>query len=373
MRPTWAVVDLDAVAHNARVLREAVAPAELCAVVKAEGYGHGAVPVARAALRGGAAWLAVAMVDEALELRAAGIDAPVLVLSEPRPHEMTTAVGHGVQVTVYSAAGVDAAASAAAATGVSWPVHLKVDTGMHRVGASPHSVCGIADRIAAASSLSLASVWTHCAIADEPGDPFTMTQLERFDAACAALEAHGHRVPARHVANSAAAIAHPRTRLDLVRCGIALYGISPSSTMQVDLPLRPALSLRSELVHLQQVEAGETVSYGRRWRAERRTLVGTVPIGYADGVRRSFGFDGGEVLVRGRRCRVRGAVTMDQLLVDLTGVDAQVGDEVVLIGPQGADAITANEIGELLGTIGYEVTCALSPRVPRRFIGDEPA
>jgi alanine racemase len=331
------------------------------------------VPVARAAVRGGAAWLAVAMVDEALELRAAGIDAPVLVLSEPRPHEMAAAVDHGVQVTVYSAGGVDAAASAAAAAGVVWPVHLKVDTGMHRVGASPEALGDIADRIAASPALDIASVWTHCAIADEPGDPFTITQLERFEAACARLEARGHRVPMRHVANSAAAIAHPRTRLDLVRCGIALYGISPSSTMQVDLPLRPALSLRSEIVHLQHLEPGETVSYGRRWRAEQRTLVGTVPIGYADGVRRSFGFDGGEVLVHGRRCRVRGAVTMDQLLVDLTGVDARLGDEVVLIGRQGDDAITANEIGELLGTIGYEVTCALSPRVPRRYLGDVPA
>jgi alanine racemase len=370
MRPTWVEVDLDAVARNARLLREIAAPAALCAVVKADGYGHGAVAVARAALRGGAGWLAVALVDEAVELRAAGIDAPLLVLSEPRPHEMALAAAHDVQVTVYSAVGVRAAADAASAHGIHWPVHLKVDTGMHRVGAHPDALVHVADQIAAASSLSIASLWTHCAVADEPDDPFTSTQLERFEAARALLEARGHHIPMVHAANSAGALAHPSARLDLVRCGIALYGIAPSSTMRLDVTLTPALSLRSELVHVQHVAVGETVSYGRRWRAHEPTRVGTVPIGYADGVRRSFGLDGGEVLVQGRRCRVLGAVTMDQLLVDLSGVDATVGDEVVLIGRQGDEQITANEIGDLLGTIGYEVTCAISVRVPRRHTGE---
>ncbi len=369
MRPTWATIDLDAVEHNVRALGTLVAPAALCAVVKADGYGHGAVPVARAARRAGAAWLAVALVDEALELRAAGIDAPVLVLSEPRPEEMAAAVAHDVQVTLYSAVGVDAAAAAAKAHGVVAPVHLKVDTGMHRVGAAPAALAAIADRIVASGSLTLASLWTHCAVADEPHDPFTATQVERLAAARAALEARGHTVALTHAANSAAAIAHPVARLDLVRCGITVYGIGPSSTLPVNVALRPVLSLRSEVVHVQQLAAGESVSYGRRWRAPGPSKLGVVPIGYADGVRRSFGLDGGEVLVRGRRCRVRGVVTMDQLLVDLTGTDAEVGDEVVLIGTQGDETITVNEIGDLLGTIGYEVTCALSPRVPRRYVG----
>jgi alanine racemase len=369
MRPTWVEVDLDAVARNAAVLRELAAPAALCAVVKADGYGHGAVAVALAARRGGADWLAVALVDEAAELRSAGIDAPMLVLSEPRPHEMALAVAHDVQVTVYSAAGVRAAAAAATAHGVVWPVHLKVDTGMHRVGAHPDSLVHVAEAITSSPSLTIASLWTHCAVADDPEDPFTATQLERFQAARSMLAARGIDVPMVHLANSAGAIAHPAARLDLVRCGIALYGISPASSMRLGVTLTPALSLRSELVHVQQVAIGETVSYGRRWRAHEPTRVGTVPIGYADGVRRSYGLDGGEVLVQGRRCRVIGAVTMDQLLVDLSGVDASVGDEVVLIGRQGDEQITANEIGDLLGTIGYEVTCAISARVPRRYLG----
>ncbi len=372
MRPTWASIDLDAIEHNVRALRAIVAPAQLCAVVKANGYGHGAVPVARAAERGGASWLAVAFVDEGLELRAAGIDVPILVLSEPRPDEMRAARAADLRVTVYTATGVRAAAaSASASVDKPWPVQLKLDTGMNRVGADPRDAAQLADAIIASGSLTLESVWTHLAVADEPGHPFTTTQLDRFAAALDLLESRGHHVAMTHAANSAAATANPAARLALVRCGIAIYGIAPSGSLEGLAPLRAALVLRSEITHVHDVAEGETVSYGRRWCATERTRVATVPIGYADGVRRSYGLDGGEVLVRGARCAVLGVVTMDQLMIDISEMDATVGDEVILIGRQGDEVITANEVGEVLGTIGYEVTCAISGRVPRRYLGGE--
>jgi alanine racemase len=373
MRPTWATVDLAAIEHNVRALRAVAHPAMVCAVVKANGYGHGAVPVARAALRGGAAWLAVAFVDEALELRDAGIDAPILVLSEPRAAEMRAALEADLRVTVYSHAGVAAAADAARGRVAGrWPVQLKVDTGMHRVGAAAVDVLSLADAIAAGDELALESVWTHCAVADAPDDTFTATQLERFADVLRVLAEHGHRPTMVHAANSAGAIAHPQARFDLVRCGISIYGIAPSEALEEAIELRPALTLRSEIVHVHEVGPGEGVSYGRRWRATRPTQVATVPIGYADGVRRSLGLDGGVVLIRGIRCPIVGVVTMDQLVVDVTVVNAQVGDEVILIGRQDTDVITANEVGTLTDTIGYEVTCAISARVPRRYEGAAP-
>ncbi len=370
MRPTWVSIDLDAIEHNVRALRAIVAPAQVCAVVKANGYGHGAVPVARAAQRGGASWLAVAFVDEGLELRAARIDTPILVLSEPRPDEMRAARDADLRVTVYTSDGVRAAAGSASID-KPWPVQLKLDTGMNRVGADPRDAAELADAIVASGSLTLESVWTHCAVADEPGHPFTTTQLDRFAGALDLLESRGHHPAMTHAANSAGAIAEPAARLALVRCGIAIYGIAPSGSLEGLAPLRPALVLRSEIAHVHDVAEGETVSYGRRWCATVRTRVATVPIGYADGVRRSYGLDGGEVLVRGARCAVLGVVTMDQLMIDVSEMDATVGDEVILIGRQGDEVITANEVGEVLGTIGYEVTCAISGRVPRRYLGGE--
>jgi alanine racemase len=369
MRPTWADVDLDAVARNVARLREQIADAALCAVVKADAYGHGAVGVARAAQRGGATWLAVALVEEGVELRASGIDGPVLVLSEPRATEMDDARAADLRPTLYTRAGVEAAARAArAAGGPPWPVHLKVDTGMHRVGARAEHACDLADAIDAQPALHLEAVWTHCAVADDPSDDFTAVQLDRYDAVVGALTANGRQL-LRHVANSAGGLAHPRGRFDLVRSGIAVYGIAPSD----DVPLvgfEPALTLRSEVTHVQVVDTGEGVSYGRRWRASAPTRVATVAIGYADGVRRDLPAHGGEVLVRGRRRPMVGVVTMDQLMVDCGDVPVEVGDEVVLIGEQGGDRITAEEIAARLGTIGYEIVCAIGARVPRRHRGE---
>jgi alanine racemase len=249
-------------------------------------------------------------------------------------------------------------------------VHLKVDTGMHRVGCAPGDVVRLAKEIASEDRLRLASVWTHLAVADEPDDPFTGEQLERYRTALAAVEAAGIDVPLRHAANSAAALVHPAARFDLVRCGIAAYGIPPAPALAGVVALRPALRLVSRVSFVKVVPRGSALSYGRRYTVDQPSVIATVPIGYADGVRRSLSAAGGEVLVGGRRRPIAGTVTMDQMLVDCGDDQAvAVGDEVVLIGAQGDDEVTATECAERLGTIGYEVVCGIGPRVPRRTVG----
>ena len=363
MRPTWCDIDLDAVRHNVGVLDALAGEAALCAVVKADGYRHGAVPVARAAVEAGASWLAVALVEEAAELRAAGLDAPILVLSEPQAGDMPgVAELGGVRPTVYSEAGIDA--FAAAAPGAS--VHLKVDTGMHRVGATPADATDLARR-ALGAGLVLEGVFTHFAVADAPADPFTGVQIGRFDAVLAELAEHGVHPELVHLANTAGLITSPGARRSLVRAGIGIYGVSPSPELAAacaGLGLRPAARLRSEVRHVHVVEAGEGVSYGRRWRAGEPTRLATVPIGYADGITRAW-WDGGSVLVGGRRRPIRGVVTMDQLGVEVDG-DVAIGDEVVLLGSQGDESISAEEVAASLDTITYEVLVSLGARVPRR-------
>ena len=340
----------------------------VCAVVKADGYGHGAIDVGRAAIDGGASWLAVAFVDEGVELRDAGIDVPILVLSEPRPHEMAAARAHDLRVTLYTARGIEAAADVATG-GEPWPVHLKVNTGMNRVGAAPDEVVGLAGAIDAAPGLELEGFWTHCAVADEPGNDFTEEQLRRFQASVDALADAGARPSLLHAANSAAAMRVPAARFDLVRVGIAAYGLDPAPALAGMLDLRPALGLRAEVTHVKRVAAGERVSYGLRYMFTKDANVATVPLGYADGVPRRLSSVGGEVLIGGRRHPMAGVVTMDQFMVDCGDAPVAVGDEVVLIGRQGDECITADDWAARLDTIGYEIVCGIGPRVPRRYSG----
>ncbi|MFL6203936.1 MAG: alanine racemase [Acidimicrobiales bacterium] len=366
----WADVSLDAIAANVETLRAMCAPAEVCAVVKADGYGHGAVPVARAAVDAGAAWLAVAQVAEAAALRAAGVTAPILLLSEPPLADVDAAIATGVAVTAYTEPLIRRLAEEARAGGLPVPVHLKVDTGMHRVGAAPDAVVRLAQLVHAAPGLSLDAMWTHCAVADEPDDPFTALQLERFDGAVAAVEEAGIRVPMRHAANSAAAIAHPGSRYDLVRCGIAVYGIPPAPALADRVALEPAVRLATEVAFVKPLGRGERVSYGLRHALPHDTMVATLPVGYADGVPRRLGLEGQHVLVGGQRHPMVGVVTMDQVLVDL-GPESEVavGDEAVLLGAQGGERISPDEWAARLGTISYEVVCGLGARVERRYGG----
>lgn len=339
-------------------------------MVKADGYGHGAVTAARAALDAGAGWLAVALVEEGVTLRRAGIDAPVLVLSEAPGAAMGAVVAAGLTPTVYTPAGVAAASDAAGAPGASLAVHLKVDTGMHRLGADPADALALARAVDRAPGLRLGGVWTHLAVADDDTqDAYTAAQLERFDAVRAALAADGIDAGLVHAANSAAAVRHPASRYDLVRCGLAVYGYSPAPGLAATAGLRPALSLKSKVSFSKVLGAGERVSYGRRYALGGDATVATIPLGYADGVPRRLSALGGEVLIGGCRRPIAGTITMDQLLVDCGPGQATAGDEVVLLGRQGDEVITADDWARSLDTIPYEILCGIGPRVPRVVTG----
>ena len=371
-RPVWAEIDLGAIRHNTRVLAELVAPARVCAVVKAFGYGHGPVRVAKAALSGGATWLAVATVEEGVQLRQGGITEPVLLLSEPPPPAMGDVVSWQLTPTLYTHEGVEAAAKAITMLGGTGPmaVHVKLDTGMHRVGAGPDEAIELAVAVARAPELELEGFCTHFAVADEPHNSFTAEQIERFNEVVARLASVGVRPTLLHACNSAGALTQPAARHDLVRCGLAVYGVAPSPELVAQCAsLQPAMTLKARVTYVKRVAAGDRISYGLHYRFDRASTVATVPIGYADGVPRRLADHGGEVLIGGRRRPIAGSVTMDQLMVDCGDDDGVVvGDEVVLLGPQGDESIAAWDWAQRLDTIAYEVTCGISARVPRVYV-----
>jgi len=372
-RWAWVEVDLTAIADNVRHLRSVVAPAQVWAVVKANAYGHGAVAVAGAALRAGARGLCVALPQEGAELRAAGIRAPVLLLSEPPTEQMDDVVALDLTPTLYSIAGVEGFAAAVRQmrppVDEAVPVHVMVDTGMHRVGVEPGAVGALLACVARHAELRVDAAYTHFATADEAradeaGADGPSQQLARLRAAVV-----GTDVEVLHAANSAGALAHPDTRLALVRVGIAMYGLTPGrGVRELMSGLRPALGLHARVSHVQRLSADEAVSYGWRYRLARDATVATLPIGYADGVARRLFDTGGQMLVGGRRCPIAGSVTMDQVMLDCGDDAVAVGDAAVLIGRQGDQAVTAEEWADRLGTIPYEIVCAISPRVPRRYV-----
>jgi alanine racemase len=369
-RWAWAEIDLDAYRHNIRVLADVAGESQVWVVVKANAYGHGAVPIARAALEAGATGLCVAITAEGVELRQAGIEAPILVFSEQPIEELHTLVHHRLTPTVYRADHVDALAAAARAAGVvGVGVHLKVDTGMHRVGADPIDVPTLAERIREhAPVVHLAGVYTHFAAADQPEHPANSMQAQRFEAALRNL-GHLDDGVLVHAVNSAGALAFADQRRSLVRLGIATYGISPGPGVDhLCGDLRPVLSLKARVSRVQTLVAGEGVSYGHRRVVSRPTVVATIPIGYADGVPRRLWNNGGVVLIGGQPCPIIGVVTMDQLMVDCgepSSADVSVGDIAVLLGRQGAHEIRAEDWASALDTIGYEITCGIGSRVPR--------
>ncbi|MGI8778223.1 MAG: alanine racemase [Acidimicrobiales bacterium] len=370
-RRAWAEIDLGAIRHNAAILGSLAAPAALCAVVKANGYGHGSAQAARAALDGGASSLGVALVEEGAELRREGVSAPILVLSEPPCDAMADVHALGLTPTLYTTAAVAAAAKAVASSPDRTPmaVHVKVDTGMHRVGASPAVAVAVALAVDRCAELVLDGLWTHFALADEPALAFTSVQDARFGDVASELDARGVRPRLLHASNSAGCLAHPFAHHDMVRCGIALYGLAPSPALVGRADLRPALSLRARVSFVKRVDAGEGISYGLRHRLARPSVVATVPIGYADGVPWRLGATGGDVLIGGRRRSIAGSVTMDQITVDC-GDDPEVspGDEVVLLGRQGDECVDAWEWARLVDTIAYEIVCRIGPRVPRTYL-----
>ncbi len=369
-RPTWVEIDLDAIRHNVATLRELVAPAAILAVVKADAYGHGVVPVAKAAIEAGAAALGVALVEEGVRLRDAGVDVPILVLSEPAAAGADEVVARALTPVVYTEAGIDGLAKAVADAGAApLGVHLKVDTGMHRVGCALEDVVPLAERIGRQPELKLDGLLTHFAVADEADQRYTTTQLDRFASARAALAEAGIDPPILHAANSAGAISYPEARFHVVRVGIAMYGVHPAPGVGDHLALRPALALRSRVAHVKRLAAGERVSYGLRYELAQEATIVTLPIGYADGVPRNLGATGASVLIRGHRVPIAGTVTMDQLLVDVGDLDVEVGDVATLLGRDGDEQVRAEDWAERMGTIGYEIVCGIGPRVPREYLG----
>ena len=364
-------VNLAAIERNcARLCRELRDGAALAVVVKAGGYGHGAVPAGRAALAGGAQWLCVAAAEEARELREAGIEAPILVMGALSPEELEVALAARADVVAWHEPFVSRVISA----GTPARVHVKLDTGMGRLGTrDPEEALRVAAAVAGAPGLELVGAMTHFATADEPGDAFFGEQLERFAAFAERIRSEHPGVLA-HAANSAATLRDPAAHFDLVRCGIAAYGLDPFHSDPAARELEPALQLVSYVGDLKPCAAGESAGYGRQFVAQADTVLAVLPIGYGDGWRRAY-TNNAEVLVGGERRPLVGTVSMDNVTVDLgPRPAAAVGDEVVLIGGQGAERVTAEEAARRIDTINYEVTCALTRRVPRVYHRDgEPA
>ena len=359
-RGTVVRVDLEAVRHNVRALMPS--SAALMAVVKADGYGHGSAPVAKAALESGATWLGVALVEEGIALRDAKITAPILVLSEFPPGSEGDAIGAGLTPTLCTADGL---ARVRAVAPEPLTVHVKVDTGMHRIGVwPPEATAAFVDDVVG-SGLVLGGLWTHLARAEED-EPTTALQLSRFAAAVDGVKAAGHVPEILHAANSAALIRHPASHFDLVRPGIAVYGVQPAPGVGDDL--RPALSWVSTVVMAKRLAAGERLSYGHHYELARDSWIATVPVGYADGYPRA-GSSKADVLIAGRRCRVAGNVTMDQIMVDCGENEPRPGEPVVLLGTQGDQRISAEELAARAGTIAYELLAGIGGRVPREYVG----
>lgn len=368
-RWAWAEIDLDAIRQNVATLVRQAGRAQVWATVKANAYGHGVVEVARVAQTAGASGLCVALATEAHELRIAGIRGPILIVSEQPEMNFDQMLGDEVTVTLYNEATINSYAAAAAKLGVVGTVHLKVDTGMHRVGTPVISAMARVEQIKLMASLNLEGVYTHFATADILGHDETAKQRQRFAKFVGELEVKSLRPKYVHTANSAATMRDIDTTTDIVRVGIAMYGIAPSSELEsLSNDLCPAMSLHARVSHVQRLEAGEGVSYGLRTRLKHAANIATLPLGYADGVPRRLWSVGGEVLLAGKRCPIIGVVTMDQLMVNCGDLAVNIGDHAVLLGAQGDELISANEIATKLETIGYEIVCGISARIPRIYI-----
>ncbi|MFZ5633196.1 MAG: alanine racemase [Bacillota bacterium] len=370
--PAWAEIDLGAVSHNIREIRRVTDPrAEVMAVVKANAYGHGAVEVSRAALANGATRLAVARSAEGIELRRAGIGAPILVLGYTPPGLIREVVEYSLEQTVYGVEYALMVNKQAAGMGVKVPVHIKIDTGMGRLGVMAGSGSSVAEvkKIAALPHLEPAGIFTHFAAADSADKSFTARQWESFTGIIADLSREGLEFPLKHCANSAAILDLPESCLNLVRAGIILYGLYPSmevSRQKVDL--RPVMFFKTRVAQVKEVPAGFSVSYGCTYITEKATVIATLPVGYADGYSRRLS-SRGEVLIRGRRAPVVGRVCMDQCMVDVGNIPGVVsGDEVVLFGRQGDRVLAVEEVAGWIGTINYEVVCLVGARVPRIYV-----
>ncbi|MBU7007974.1 alanine racemase [Phosphitispora fastidiosa] len=373
LRPAWVEVDLSAIAHNMKELRRTVASdARIMAVVKANAYGHGAVPVSKTVLENGADYLGVAILDEARELREAGISAPILILGYTPVEQAEEAVSLGVAQTVYSREGAEAISQAAVKLGKKAKIHIKVDTGMGRLGFPAGESSSVDEIIKAATLPGIApeGILTHFSVADTADKEYTYRQYAQFCKVISRLRNEGFPEVIKHAANSAAIIDLPGVHLDMVRAGISVYGLYPSPEVQKEsVDLKPALSFKARAAHVKTVPADTSISYGRTFVTRDEIRAATIPVGYADGYSRLFS-NKAYVLARGVRVPVIGTVCMDQFIIDISEVpEVRAGDVVTLIGREGEQSVTADELADLIGTINYEIVCMISNRVPRVYVG----
>ena len=380
IRPTRLEIDLDCLAWNTRQIRSITgAGVKICASMKSNAYGHGAPRAAGTVLSNGAERLSVAFLDEALELRSAGVGAPILILGALEPSGADEIVANGFTQTVSSEEDFISLSEAAARLKSRAFVHIKADTGMGRLGFAFDGARSY-DGVFAACRLpgiSVEGIFTHFSTADETDAAFTIRQLDLFNAICGELSARGLKIPVRHCSNSAAIDGFPQSHMEMVRPGIALYGGAGRlpGTHHKNPPYKRVMSLRTKVALVKTIPPGASVGYGRRYTAVKTARIATLPLGYGDGYNRGLSCGKGEVLIRGRRFPVAGTICMDQCMVDVTGADdIRIGDEAVLFGKQGADEITLEEISVILNTIPYEIMCAISRRVPRVYVQNgEPA
>lgn len=378
LRRTWAEIDLDALAQDFKAVRQAADQnAMVCCVVKADAYGHGAVRMAREFESLGADWFAVSNLEEALQLRLGGIEKPVLVLGYTPPEEAASLAKHRVSQCVYSLEYAQELSHFAVEAGVTVKIHVKIDTGMSRLGFYYQDISrdeATVKEVKTACTLPglyPEGIFTHFAVSDEGknGDSFTMRQFGCFKEMIESLLREDVSFEVRHCANSAAVFDYPLSHLDMVRAGIVIYGLYPSGELRNRPELSPVLSLRSVVSHVKTVQPGSTISYGRVFTADRQMKVATVPVGYADGYPRILATHGAQVLIGGKRCPILGRICMDQLMADVSALEeVKVGDLVTLIGRDGEEEITADELAEKEGSINYEVVCGLSKRVPRVYL-----
>lgn len=375
-RPARAEISASAIAHNVRAIKSVIGESLFCAVVKANGYGHGSELAAKAALVGGADCLAVAIIDEGIELRASGITAPILLLAEVPPDTIGAALQNSLTLTIGSVDGASAAVAEAESLGGRHRVHVKVDTGMHRMGVAPEDVDDVVDILNESDAIDLEGIYTHFSVADGSSAEdraFTREQIDHFDDVVSTLALRGVVPRVVHAANSAGALGYAEARLGMVRIGLSLYGYLPEAWLASALEesgerLRPALTLRASVVAVRRVGVGERPSYRRRRAVESIATIATVPFGYADGYPRRLFDAGAEVLINGQRYPLAGMVTMDMLVIDCGDDVVSPGDEVVLLGRQGDEEITADEWAERAGTISWEILCGIGARVPRILV-----
>lgn len=368
LRPAWAEINLDNLTANVKAVVKKAAPAEVMAVVKANAYGHGAVQVAKVALENGARWLGVGLVEEAQELRRAGIAAPIHIMSTPFPEQAEAVVKGGFSCGLADMEVAEALSAAGRRFGRTARVQIKIDTGMGRLGVLPQEVLPFVQKVRDLNNVEVIGIYTHFASADEKDKGYTDNQYRIFKDSVNLLRENGITFSWIHASNSAAVLDSPEFGENLVRPGVILYGLYPSSEVGRDLELKPVMSLKARLSFVKRVPAGSSISYGRTYVTEEETTIAGVPLGYADGWSRVLS-GSSEVLLAGRRVPVIGRICMDQFMVRVPDdIEANIGDEVVLFGSQGDATIAVEEVAEGMGTINYEIVCMVGPRVPRVYL-----